>query len=508
MDEVLGAVDRVDRERVLGLDVAVEGGRVGRGALLAEDERVRERRRQLAGEDRLGLLVGDGDEVARVLLHHLAVGQRAEPRRDDLRRDGLHQVEHLVGVHDPTVPHGRRAKRNQSAPTRPLRPAPTRPATESLRDRPGPGRVGSFKDCGVGRECGQRRRPRGSSASVAVWPSTGTALRVRARRSSATCSRAGSASQRGCRATPLAWRVTSGGGCGAATASSRPGRAATTGHAAATADLLRCMSGDAAADAALRGRVCRLPVGSGALCPAGGPRSWCPQRRHGPRRPGAARCGGPCAGTTWSTSGPSPGGRRSPPPSWTSPRAARRSTRCPLVARAVQKEVVSVSRAPRRAARTAAGPPALAVLRSGPGGRRGRRAERCGAPLRARRGARPRPASRGVAVAVGRRESTAGTTNEYTAYRLIVEVDGRLGHEQWSDRVRDGRRDRQLLGQRPAPPRGCSWADVAVTPCQTAPTSRRSWSLAGGRYGRPCRRPGARWACLGGRGRPVGPPGL
>ena len=39
MDEVLGAVDRVDREGVLGRDVAVQRRRVGRGALLAEDER-------------------------------------------------------------------------------------------------------------------------------------------------------------------------------------------------------------------------------------------------------------------------------------------------------------------------------------------------------------------------------------------------------------------------------------------------------------------------------------
>lgn len=57
--------------------------------------------------------------------------------------------------------------------------------------------------------------------------------------------------------------------------------------------------------------------------------------------------------------------------------------------------------------------------------------------------------------------------HEYTPYRLIVEVDGRLGHEQWSDRVRDGRRDRLLLGTDRATAR-VFWADVAVTPCQTA----------------------------------------
>jgi hypothetical protein len=57
--------------------------------------------------------------------------------------------------------------------------------------------------------------------------------------------------------------------------------------------------------------------------------------------------------------------------------------------------------------------------------------------------------------------------NEYEAYGLIVEVDGRLGHELWSDRVRDGRRDRQLLSEKRVTTR-VFFADVAVTPCQTA----------------------------------------
>lgn len=57
--------------------------------------------------------------------------------------------------------------------------------------------------------------------------------------------------------------------------------------------------------------------------------------------------------------------------------------------------------------------------------------------------------------------------NEYDAFGLIVEVDGRLGHEQWGDRVRDGRRDRQLLAARRATTR-VFWQDVAVEPCVTA----------------------------------------
>ena len=47
--------------------------------------------------------------------------------------------------------------------------------------------------------------------------------------------------------------------------------------------------------------------------------------------------------------------------------------------------------------------------------------------------------------AVGRRARTVGMTSAYNDYRLLVEVDGRLGHEGWSERVRDGQRDRQLL---------------------------------------------------------------
>ncbi len=80
--------------------------------------------------------------------------------------------------------------------------------------------------------------------------------------------------------------------------------------------------------------------------------------------------------------------------------------------------------------------------------------------------------------------------HEYAPYRLIVEVDGRLGHEQWSDRVRDGQRDRLLLGSDRTTTR-VFWVDVAVTPCRTARDiaailTSRGWT---GRV-RACRRPG------------------
>ena len=78
--------------------------------------------------------------------------------------------------------------------------------------------------------------------------------------------------------------------------------------------------------------------------------------------------------------------------------------------------------------------------------------------------------------------------NRYDPYRLLVEVDGQLGHEMWADRVRDGRRDRQVLAGDLTTTR-VFWADVAVTPCATAAElaailTRRGWT------GRPraCRR--------------------
>jgi hypothetical protein len=57
--------------------------------------------------------------------------------------------------------------------------------------------------------------------------------------------------------------------------------------------------------------------------------------------------------------------------------------------------------------------------------------------------------------------------NGYLDFRLLVEVDGRLGHETWADRVRDAARDRQVLGHELATVR-VHWADVALTPCRTA----------------------------------------
>jgi hypothetical protein len=80
--------------------------------------------------------------------------------------------------------------------------------------------------------------------------------------------------------------------------------------------------------------------------------------------------------------------------------------------------------------------------------------------------------------------------NEYEEFAVIVEVDGRLGHEQWADRVKDGRRDRQLLATTRLTTR-VFFADVALEPCRTAAEigailTGRGW---GGRPRR-CRRSG------------------
>ncbi|NNM46376.1 type IV toxin-antitoxin system AbiEi family antitoxin [Knoellia koreensis] len=80
--------------------------------------------------------------------------------------------------------------------------------------------------------------------------------------------------------------------------------------------------------------------------------------------------------------------------------------------------------------------------------------------------------------------------NRYDRYRLVLEVDGRLGHETWRDRVRDGRRDRSQLGQDRVTTR-VFFADVAITPCQTAYDvaailRSRGWTGTP----RACRRPG------------------
>ncbi len=57
--------------------------------------------------------------------------------------------------------------------------------------------------------------------------------------------------------------------------------------------------------------------------------------------------------------------------------------------------------------------------------------------------------------------------NGYPALKVIVEVDGRAGHEGWGHRTRDGQRDREVGGDGWLTVR-VFWPDCAITPCRTA----------------------------------------
>lgn len=78
--------------------------------------------------------------------------------------------------------------------------------------------------------------------------------------------------------------------------------------------------------------------------------------------------------------------------------------------------------------------------------------------------------------------------NLYENQQLVLEVDGRLGHEGWSGRVRDGIRDRAAAREGRLTVRGY-WTDVACTPCAFADEVGSLLQLRGWRGSPlPCRR--------------------
>ncbi len=97
LDEVLGAVDRVDGEAVLGR--AESRHQVARAVvgLLPQHDRIGIGLEQRAGDQLLGLVVGHRDEVTGLLLVDLRLRQRAEPRHDHLGGDRLEQLEDCLG---------------------------------------------------------------------------------------------------------------------------------------------------------------------------------------------------------------------------------------------------------------------------------------------------------------------------------------------------------------------------------------------------------------------------
>lgn len=80
--------------------------------------------------------------------------------------------------------------------------------------------------------------------------------------------------------------------------------------------------------------------------------------------------------------------------------------------------------------------------------------------------------------------------NLYADQHLVLEIDGRLGHEGWTGRVRDGVRDRAAARQGRLTVRGY-WPDVAVAPCTFAEEVGFLLRLRGWRGApRACRRRG------------------
>ncbi len=71
----------------------------------------------------------------------------------------------------------------------------------------------------------------------------------------------------------------------------------------------------------------------------------------------------------------------------------------------------------------------------------------------------------------GRRQASTGTGGrrdvEYEEFGLVVEIDGRVGHQAWASRQKDGRRDRTALVRGRVTVR-CFWIDLVPTACALA----------------------------------------
>jgi len=97
----------------------------------------------------------------------------------------------------------------------------------------------------------------------------------------------------------------------------------------------------------------------------------------------------------------------------------------------------------------------------------------------------------GLPIGVGQAGTEAGCHDRaFLEQRLLVELDGRLGHAGWAGRRRDSHRDRRAGMAGWFTTRGY-WTDVVGAPCRFAGELA---ALLGGRgwsgTARPCRRPG------------------
>ena len=88
-----------DGEAVLGISELGQQALVGSERLLPEHDRLGIGRQQRGGDQLLGLVVGDRDQVTGLLLVDLGVRERAEPWPDDLSGNGLHQLQDCIGGH-------------------------------------------------------------------------------------------------------------------------------------------------------------------------------------------------------------------------------------------------------------------------------------------------------------------------------------------------------------------------------------------------------------------------
>lgn len=82
-----------------------------------------------------------------------------------------------------------------------------------------------------------------------------------------------------------------------------------------------------------------------------------------------------------------------------------------------------------------------------------------------------RDVERAHGLPAGLRQAPFGSSNQrdvaYDAFDLLVEIDGRLGHDDWTGLQRDGRRDRAGAVTGRVTLR-CFWTDLVPTACDLA----------------------------------------
>lgn len=107
-----------------------------------------------------------------------------------------------------------------------------------------------------------------------------------------------------------------------------------------------------------------------------------------------------------------------------------------------------------------------------------------------------RDVERAHGLPAGQRQTTAPGSgrrdSEYEEVAVIVEVDGRLAHEGWAGRRRDGRRDRDAARSGRLTVR-VFWIEITQTPCDLASELADVFAIRGWQgSAHPCRKAGCR----------------